>query len=452
MKRLLVISYYFPPSGGPGVQRVLKHIQYLPEFGWEPIVLTVKDGDYPARDESLLKKIPENTQVIRVPFFEPYRLYRKLTGKPEGTPVDVNVIKKEDQKVSFKEKVAEFIRATFFIPDARIAWFFSAKKELKSLFKALKIDGVYSSSPPYTCSLIGHYVQKEFGIPWVAGFRDPWTNFISSPKRWFLPANIDRNMEHTVFSKADAVECAWKGIIKDAFNKFSDLNINKFHHIPNGFDSADFPKVELQRNEKFTITYTGSMYGRRNPKSFIEAIELLLQKSLIKKEKIKLRFVGRFGNEVEEMFQNTDFSNSIEKISYCPHSVSIKHLLTSDALLLIVDESKESEEIVPGKVYEYLGVGKPIIAIAPQKSAISKLINETKAGEVAHQTEIDKIADIILKFYVAWESMTQIVFPNQDLINSFERRNAAKQLADILEELLLIQEAKLQQKYILSQI
>ena len=134
------------------------------------------------------------------------------------------------------------------------------------------------------------------------------------------------------------------------------------------------------------------------------------------------------------------------------HSESIKHLLTSDALLLIVDESKESEEIVPGKVYEYLGVGKPIIAIAPKKSAISKLINETKAGEVAHQTEIDKIADIILKFYDAWENMTQIVFPNQDLINSFERRNAAKQLADILEELLLIQEAKLQQKYILSQI
>ncbi len=451
MKRLLVISYYFPPSGGPGVQRVLKHIQYLPEFGWEPIVFTVQDGDYPARDESLLKKIPENTQVIRVPFFEPYRLYRKLTGKPEGVPVDVNVIKKEDQKISLKEKIAEFIRATFFIPDARIAWLFSAKKELKSLFRALKIDAVYSSSPPYTCSLIGHYVQKEFGIPWVAGFRDPWTNFISSPKRWFLPASIDKNMEHTVFSKADAVECAWKGIIKDVFNKYSDLSIDKFHFVPNGFDSADFPKVDFQENEKFTITYTGSMYGRRNPKSFLEAVELLLQKKLIEIEKVKLRFVGRFGAEVEEMFENTTFQNSIEKISYCHHSESIKHLLSSDALLLIVDESKESEEIVPGKVYEYLGVGKPIIAIAPKKSAISKLINETKAGEIAHQTEIEKIADIILKYYIAWKEKKQVIFPNTELINSFERRNAASQLADILEELLIIQEVKLQQKFILSE-
>ena len=315
----------------------------------------------------------------------------------------------------------------------------------------MKIDAVYSSSPPYTCSLIGHYVQKEFGIPWVAGFRDPWTNFISSPKRWFLPASIDRNMEHTVFSKADAVECAWKGIIKDAFNKYSDLSLDKFHYVPNGFDSADFPKVEFHGNEKFTITYTGSMYGRRNPKSFLEAVELLLQKKQINKEKIKLRFVGRFGAEVEEMFQSVTFPNSIEKISYCPHSESIRHLLTSDALLLIVDESKESEEIVPGKVYEYLGVGKPVIAIAPKKSAIAKLINETKAGEIAHQTEIEKIADIILKYFNAWKEKTQVIFPNSELINSFERRNAASQLADILEELLILEEVKLQQKFILSE-
>lgn len=435
MKKLLVISYYFPPSGGPGVQRVLKHIQYLPEFGWEPIVFTVQDGDYPARDESLLAKIPKSVKVHRVPFFEPYRLYRKLTGKPEGTAIDVNVIKKEGQKISFKEKIAEFIRASFFIPDARIAWFFSSKKELKALFKEHKFQGVYSSSPPYTCSLIGSYVQKQFKIPWVAGFRDPWTNFISSPKRWFLPAWIDKKMERSVFSKADAIECAWEGIIKDAFSKYPNLNLEKFHHIPNGFDSSDFPKTEFKENEKFTVSYTGSMYGRRNPKSFFDAVELLLQKEKIDKERIKLKFIGRFGAEVEQMFQKVSFPNSIEKIGYSPHSESVKHLLNSDALLLIVDESKESEEIVPGKVYEYLGVGKPIIAIAPENSAISNLIKQAKAGEIAHQSEVEKIAKVFLNFYNAWESKKSVVFPNKELISSYERKNAAKKLASILDKI-----------------
>jgi hypothetical protein len=242
MKKILIIAYYFPPSGGPGVQRVLKHIKYLPEFGWEPIVLTVSNGQYPARDESLLEQIPEGTRVIRTHIYEPYDLYRLLTGKKKGSAIDVNTIKKEGQKVSFKEKVAEFIRATFFIPDARVGWLISARKAVREL-KDEKIDAIYSSSPPYTCSLIAKYAKKQFKKPWIAGFRDPWTGFISSPKRWALPKAIDMNMERSVFKEADAVEAAWEGIIKDIFSKYPQLEKNKFYHVPNGYDSSDFPPV-----------------------------------------------------------------------------------------------------------------------------------------------------------------------------------------------------------------
>lgn len=439
MKNLLVVAYYFPPSGGPGVQRVLKHVKYLPEFGWNPIVLTVSNGQFPARDESLLKQIPENIKVIRTHIYEPYDLYRALTGKKPGSAIDVNVIKKDNEKLSAKEKIAEFIRATFFIPDARIGWLFSARKAIDDIVNNSNIDAVYSSSPPYTCSLIARYAKRKYGLPWVAGFRDPWTGFISAPKRWSLPRAIDRGLEHSVFHEADAVECAWTGIIKDALNKYPDLPGNKFHHVPNGFDSADFPKVEPVHNNVFTMTYTGSMYGRRNPESLFAALEQLIQSGKLKPDSFKLRFIGRFGAEVENMFEKASFRKSIEVISYMPHSDSIKMLMQSDALLLIVDESKESEEIVPGKVYEYLGVKKPILAIAPRNSAIAELIAETRSGALAHQSEIDAIADNFMLIFGNWnisDNNSNAAFaPDLKAIDKYERRNAAGALAKLLDGL-----------------
>jgi hypothetical protein len=432
MKKLLVIAYYFPPSGGPGVQRVLKHVKYLPEFGWDPIVLTVENGNFPARDESLLNEIPENCKVYRSKIFEPYDLYRIFMGKAKDSAIDVNVIKKEDQDETFKEKLAEFIRSTFFIPDARAYWRFSAKEVINQIFNENDIHAVYSSSPPYTCSIIGRNIKRKTKLPWVAGFRDPWTGFISSPKRWFIPKAIDKAMEHSVFKEADFVECAWQGIIEDALDKYPDLDRKKFIHVPNGFDSNDFPEVTQYKNEKFTICYTGSLYGRRNPSSFFAAIESLISKKLINADDILLRFVGRFGNEVEEMFEQATFKSSIETISYVPHSKSIEYLLLSDCLLLIVDESKESKNIVPGKVYEYIGVRKPLLAIAPKDSDIAELIRETRSGYVAHQSEVSKTAEILLDYFKKWKKGEKMVEQDENEINKYERRNFAKRLAELL--------------------
>ena len=432
MKKVLVIAYYFPPSGGPGVQRVLKHVQYLKEFGWEPIVLTVSNGQFPARDESLLKEIPEDITVYRTKIFEPYDLYRMFTGKKKGSAIDVNTIKKDDQKLGIKEAIAEFIRATFFIPDARIGWIRSAVKKASEIIEKENINAIYSSSPPYTCSMIARKLKRKYKLKWVAGFRDPWTDFISTPKRWFLPKAIDKSFEKSVFKESDSVECAWIGIIKDALNKYPDLEKEKFHHVPNGYDSNDFPEVDFQGNDKFTLTYTGSMYGRRNPASLFEAIEQLIKEDKVSANKIHLRFVGRFGTEVEEMFSNASFSNSIETVSYVPHKKSIEFLMKSDLLLLVVDESKESEEIVPGKVYEYIGVKKPVFAIAPQESAIANLIRETEAGQIAHQSEIEKIKSIFLNYYSSWENGSIDYSPQNDLINKYERKNSTKYLASLL--------------------
>lgn len=435
MKRVLIVAYYFPPSGGPGVQRVLKYTRYLPEFGWDPIVLTVENGTYPAIDESLFKQIPLETKVLRTKIFEPYDIYRFITRKPKNIAIDVNVIKKEGQKQTITERFAEFIRSTFFIPDARLFWLLTARSKILELIDKFNIDVIYSSSPPYTCSLIALYGKQKRHLPWVAGFRDPWTGFISAPNRWFLPEKIDKALEHKVFINADIIEVAWEGIRKDALAKYPDLSPSKFIHIPNGFDSADFPKIEYKKNQRFTITYTGSLYGRRNPLSLFKAIEKLIQEGRIHKSDFKIRFIGRMGAEVHQMIEQTSFRNSIEISGYLPHHQSIEQIMTSDVSLLIIDESKESEEIVPGKVYEYLGAGRPILAIGPENGAIAQLLEECKAGLIAHQNEIDTIAKNFMKFYNDWKE-DRYFEPKFEAIRRYERKDHTRQLAEILENLI----------------
>ncbi|MGQ9819433.1 MAG: glycosyltransferase [Candidatus Kapaibacteriales bacterium] len=434
MNHVLIVAYYFPPSGGPGVQRVLKYTRYLPEFGWEPIILTVENGTFPAIDESLMDQIPPKTKIFRTKIIEPYDLYRAFIGKTKNVAIDVNVIKKEGQKQSIRERIAEFIRATFFIPDARVGWLLTAKRKIIELIDEYRVDAIYSSSPPYTCSLIARYGKRKRNLPWIAGFRDPWTGFISAPKRWFIPAWIDSNLEHSVFLESDLIEVAWEGIMKDALAKYPDLPKEKFIHIPNGFDSADFPFVEYRRNKIFTLTYTGSLYGRRNPESLLLALEKLIQEGKITPNDFKLNFIGRMGSEVTAMIDSVSFRSSIEFFGYLPHHESLARLMKSDASLLIIDESKESDEIVPGKVYEYLGVGRPILAIGPTRGAVAKLLAECQAGLIAHQTQIDEISANFFNIYSSWKA-DQTFKPNAEVIRRYERKEHTKKLAEILTQL-----------------
>ncbi len=437
MKKVLIVAYYFPPSGGPGVQRVLKYVQYLREFGWEPVVLTVRDGNFPARDESLLEEIPEGVRVVRTEIFEPYDLYRKLTGKAKGTAIDVNTIRKEGATLSSSERVAEFIRATLFIPDARIGWYSHAIKAGLKAIENEKIDAIYSSSPPYTCALIARGLKRKTGLPWIAGLRDPWTGFITTPERWALPAAIDRKLERAVFKESDLVEVAWLGIMKDALRKYPELPGEKFHHLPNGFDSNDFPEVNptVRTDNRFTVAYTGSMYGRRNPDAFLSAVERLVSRGEVDPAGIRLRFIGRFGEEIMETFKNSPLGDAIEVVGYMPHRDSIVQLFLADALLLVVDECDESDEVVPGKVYEYIGSDRPLIAVAPERGAIADLIAETRGGYVAHQSNVAGIANAFLALYSDHIKGTRSLLPDTEAIARYERRTTTGELAHLLDTL-----------------
>jgi hypothetical protein len=272
-------------------------------------------------------------------------------------------------------------------------------------------------------------------LRWVTGFRDPWTGFLTTPKRWFLPAWFDKRLERSVFEETDAIECAWEGIQKDISGKFPHIPASKYHHIPNGFDSSDYPVLETSgenvRNQRFTITYTGSMYGRRNPAHFLAALEMLFQRGTMRPEDVLVRFIGRFGAEVLAMFDAFPHKTSLEVLGYMAHEESIAYLLRSDALLLVVDEAKESAEIVPGKVYEYIGAMRPIIAIAPTEGAIHNLLMEAGSGRTAHQSDVGGIASVIESSFSAWKAR-EIFAPNYNVIAQYERKNATGALARLL--------------------
>ncbi len=440
MQKVLIVTYYFPPSGGPGVQRVLKFVKYLPQFGFEPVVLTVDEGDFPARDESLLKSIPSETRVIRTKIFEPYDIYRTLTGKKPGAAVDVENIPTGKKKRP-AERIAEFIRSTFFVPDARIGWLpFAVSKGVETIMRE-KIDIIYSSSPPYTSALIAGRLKKKTGRPWVMGLRDPWTGFISAPQRWFLPAAVDRKMELGSVVRADAVEIAWEGIGKDLRSKYRNVDESKIVYIPNGYDSEDYPQSTVSRNEMFKITYTGSLYGRRNPKTLLEAVKKLRASGKISDNRFKLVFAGRFGSEVREMFADPDLVDMIEVKEYVPHEESIKLLLNSDVLLLIVDESPLSAEIVPGKVFEYIGARKPIMAFA-REGAAAEILRKTGSGFVISPGDVEGAAFRVSKLYEdflrggrsAGNSGTFVV--NEEEVGQFERKEATRKLAALFTKIV----------------
>lgn len=435
MRSVLIISYYFPPSGGPGVQRVLKFVKYLPEFGWRPVVLTVEDGDYPARDESLVREIPIDVPVYRTKILEPYGIYRRLTGKPADAPVDVENIPRGSSGRSWAEAASAFVRSTVFVPDARIGWLPFALARGRSVIDGEGIQAIYSSSPPYTSALVARALHRTSRLPWIAGFRDPWTGFLSTPARWSLPRKLDAHLEYSVFHEASLVEVAWRGIMKDVLSKYPSLDSSKFHHLPNGFDRSDFTHVAPQPNERFTVTYTGSMYGKRNPSSLFAAVEELIREGAVDPARMRLRFVGRFGSEVQEMFRRVSFHSSVEVVPYRPHAESIAELVNADALLLVVDEADGSEEIVPGKVFEYIGAARPIIALAPP-GAVSELLKETSSGFVAANQDIGAIKRAFLECYSKFGYHRRHFHQNEDAVRKYERREVTRRLAELLDRVV----------------
>lgn len=432
MKKVLIVAYYFPPSGGAGVQRTLKFAKYLPEFGWEPVILTVDESaDFPARDPELMDELPDHINIYRSKIFEPYGLYRKLTGKHDQAVDIANLVQGEQPGLA--QRLSEWVRATFFIPDARCFWRWTAVRKGLQIIRENNIDAIYSTAPPYTCHVIGEILHRKTGIPWVADFRDSWVGWLSAPERKGFSHKIDWNLEDQVLKQADRTITVTTGVKEDLLSRHKDVSQNKWHLISNGFDAADFEGMSGKPDpDKFILTYTGSLYGNRNPMALFEAVQNLLKTQPDLKDKLRLRFVGRMDQGYARAFES--LGSMVEFISYVTHEQSIQYLLDSTALLLIIDDAPANKGIVTGKVYEYLSARRPILALAPEGEA-SQLIQSLNAGFIAPPHNVAAVQKTLETMLNDWAHGLLNAGMVHEEIQQFDRKVLTGELAKVLDKI-----------------
>lgn len=432
-KKVLIITYYFPPSGGAGVQRTLRFLNNLSQLGWESVILTVRNGDYPTIDNSLIKKVPPQTSIYRTFIPEPYSLYRKFTGRKIGEAIDLSTLSIDEQgTVSLKEKIAIFLRTWLFIPDARIGWFpFAFFKGLRVIRKE-KIDLVFSTGPPNTVHIIAGALKFVTGKKWVADFRDPWFKYLVPKRNSIIPLKIDSALNKLVLNHADSLTWVCEGIKKET-EKTSGIKIQtKNIIITNGFNELDFENLPSNSSNKFILTYVGSLFVRYDLTCFIRAIENIYSKHTNFREDLEMVFYGTVDSDVEMKFRNSEFHQNIRFMGYQNHKQTLTNMVSSTLLLLYIIDSPQGKNIPTSKLFEYIGAKRPILALAPQDSEAARIINKTKSGIIIQPDDSITIEKEVLFLYQQWSRSKQLVLDyDTNAIKQFEIKNLTKRMVDV---------------------
>ncbi len=430
-KRVLIISYYWPPSGGAGVQRILKFVKYLPEFGYTPFVITVDDkvASYPILDSSLLNDVPEDVKIFRTDSFEPLSILTKFTGNkaPYG-----GFANKDKEK--FSQKVLRFIRGNFFIPDARKGWVKHAYEKAVEVIQAEKIDIILISSPPHSSQLVGLRLKKKFPhLKWIADLRDPWTDifYYKDMLHTSVAAKRDSAFEKKVVEEADELIVVSNPIKKNYLDKSGKISEAKIHIVPNGFDENDFTEIVDTVNNSFTITYVGTMADIYNPKIFFECLRDALKETPT--AKVKLRFVGgRTENIVSFVIEN-NLESVTEFIPHVPHKEAINYMRNSDALLLVIPDVLDSHGILTGKLFEYLASRKTIICIGAKDGDAAKIIEECEAGKTFERNNSLGLKKYLSELFLKW-NQNSLEQNHSRTFEKYSRRSLTMQLSKIISK------------------
>ncbi|MCQ4035195.1 glycosyl transferase family 1 [Kaistella montana] len=426
-KKILIISYYWPPSGGPGVQRWLKFVKYLPEFGWEPTVFIPENPSYPIIDESLENEVSKDLKIIKTKIWEPYQIaefFGKDNKKFKAGQFDVG----ENQ--SLKSKLSIWVRGNFFIPDARVFWVNPSVKFLRKYLKENHFDALVTTGPPHSMHLIGLNLKKEFpNLKWIADFRDPWTE-ISYYQHLKLTKSADqkhRNLEQEVFENADVTLAT---SYSDAEN-FKKKGANAIC-ITNGFDVENQePRTEnLEPSIKFTLSYIGVLEQLRNPDVLWMVLNDLIKENKDFRKDFELKFVGRTDDKILEKIENSELKNSVRNLGYLSHSEANLEMQNSDLLLITNFPEDKSKGIIPGKIFEYLATKKQIISFGPKDSDVKKILEETNAGKHFSYDDSELVKSFILEKFKEWKSGN--LSSKTQNIDQFSRKNLTKKLAEIL--------------------
>ena len=430
MRRVLFVTYYFPPSGGSGVQRGLKMVKYLSDFGWEPIVLTV-DPDhsaYPDLDPAMLADVPAHVRVARTRSRDPYTLYARFVGKKKSEAVGVGFLGADH--ASFRERVARWIRANLFLPDARVGWVGPALERARSIVAEGGVDAVVTTGPPHSAHLIGQRLSAESGLPWIADLRDAWPDPAYAE---MLPSSgWARRRDRRIRDRALRSASLRIAVTEDlAFHMEKDTGV-PYRLIRNGFDPEDFSASQELDRSQFLLTHTGNLGPARDPEPLWTALANPDHQD--RWPRLQVLLVGNVDPGIQATIERLNLQGRIKRIPYVPHHEAIAWMQRSAALLLPINRVMDSAGIVTGKIYEYLAAGRPVLALGDPAGEASRILADTTSGSILAYEDVDGVVGWLDTHYAAWEQGTAHSGANPASLGPYSRKEQAASLARLLEE------------------
>ena len=418
--KVLIITYYWPPAGGSGVQRWLKFVKYLQNFDVEPIVYTVDNANYPKEDKTLLHEVPTHIKILKQPIWEPTNL---LFWK-----------KKEAQKSDVSNAVnngfLSFIRGNFFIPDPKIFWVNSSVKFLHQYLKENKVDVVISTGPPHSMHLIAQKLKQKTNIKWIADFRDPWSNLYYNEefKQLSFAKKKNEKLENSVFKNADCILT-----VSNSLKKEFDQKATRVEVITNGFDDEVVTNTLITLDEKFSISYIGLLPKQSNPKLLFKVLSTLCAEDTDFKANLKLNFIGDISEDVKKEIINYNLLENTNFIGYVSHKEAIAYQRKAQVLLLLIPNVAKSGGILTGKLFEYLTAKRPILAMGPETGDLSEILKNTSSGVVVDFDNEAKLTSEIRNLYQQYKTGDLQV--NSKNIDEFHRKELTKSLSEIIKNL-----------------
>lgn len=435
MKKVLILTYYWPPGGGAGVQRWLKFVKYMREFGWEPVVYTAENGEMPVIDNSLQKDIPAGITVLKTPIWEPYTIYKRFIGRKKEDKINASFLS-ENKKAGITEKISVWIRGNFFIPDARRFWIKPSIQYLTDYIKKNNIQYVISSGPPHSMHLIALGLKKNNPtLKWVADFRDPWTNIDFYEKLMLskFADNKHHRQELSVLKNADSIVSVGKAMsaeFEEMYKHAGGKTTGKFKVITNGFDADDIVTTQVKRDAKFSMAHIGTLVKDRNPAGLWKVLSKLVKENAAFKAQLEIKLVGKIDIYVKEQIEQVGLTPYLNKIDYLPHSDVIVEQQRSAVLLLLVNNTKNAKGILTGKFFEYMAANSPILAIGPVDGDLADILNTTGTGLISGFEDEKKLEENILDFFNG-----TVTARNESEISRYSRKELTHDLCALLDQL-----------------
>jgi glycosyltransferase involved in cell wall biosynthesis len=419
--KVLIITYYWPPAGGSGVQRWLKFVKYLQNFDIEPIVYTVDDASYPKEDSSLMNEVPENIEVLKQPIWEPTDLlfWKKKKEQKSGVSNAVN------------NGFLSFLRGNFFIPDPKVFWVNSSVKYLQEYLKSNKIDLIISTGPPHSMHLIANELCEKNNLKWIADFRDPWTDLYYNKefKQLTLAKNKNKKLETSVLLNADCVLTVSNSLKKEFAKQAKRVEV-----ITNGFDDEVLSNNLINLDSKFSISYIGLLPVQSNPKLLFTVLnELCIENPDFKKD-LNINFIGDISDVIKKDIETNNLLENTNFIGYVSHQKAIDYQKKAQVLLLLIPNVEKSEGILTGKLFEYLRAKRPILAIGPENGDLSEILKSTNAGVVVGFNNKAKLRIEIRTLYQQYKKGSLKVHSKN--IEQFHRKELTKSLSILIKSLL----------------